>query len=512
MAQLREFCEQWFFRKGRRRATVIGIVALAYVALIVSGLFGGGVPPIAFEINFFLILAAALVLRLPGAVAAATVSALLGGPFVSHFVQLNELQPPQWAWVPRFIFFELFGVLAGSVSELWMRESRGHRSTTDRLVRAEKMGLIGQLASGIAHDFNNILTVIMGFGEMTAAHSAESRAVLDGIEKILDAARRGASLSHQILAYSRRQILSPSIVDLNRVILDLKAILQRVAGEQISIEVSLDSSLSPTKIDYSQLEQVIMNLAVNARDAIEGRGTITITTRNVDLTQSDRDRRAELSPGRYVLLTVADTGVGMTEEVASRVFDPYFTTKSRGTGLGLSTVYGIVKQSKGFVYAESEVAAGTVFKVYLPVVVGEPSARRSEPRPAAGTRRQGRERILFVEDDDEVLLLMGEALRAHGYVVQTAHDAREALELFNKSHGKPDLLIVDIVLPDRDGFELFGRLKALRPDLKSIYVTGYGREYDPDPVAAETPPIILEKPFGVNGLLEMVGRVMEENG
>lgn len=512
MARLRSVCERWFFRNGWRRTTVIGVVVLAYLALIMSGLFGGGVPPIVFEINFFLILVAALSLRLPGAVAAATVSALLVGPFVSQFVRLGDLHPPDWAWVPRVVFFELFGLLAGLVSELWLRESQSHQSTTDRLVRAEKMGLVGRLASGIAHDFNNILTVIMGFSEVTATRLEERAAALEGLDKILDAARRGASLSHQILAYSRRQILSPSIVDLNQVIRELKAILERVAGEQISIEVSLDSSLSPTKIDYSQLEQVIMNLAVNARDAIEGTGTITITTQNVLLTQNHRDRRSEISPGGYVLLTIADTGIGMSEEVSRRVFDPYFTTKSRGTGLGLSTVYGIVKQSKGYIYVDSGIAKGTAFRVYLPAVDGVPGARRVGRRLSPGSRRRQRDhqRILFVEDDVEVLSLMGEALRSNGYLVQTAHDAREALELFRAGQAEPDLLIVDIVLPDRDGFELFRQLKVLRSDLKCIYVTGYGRDYDPDPVTPETPPTILEKPFGVMGLLEAVRSKIEE--
>ena len=512
MTQLRGVCERWFFQRGWRRTTVVVIVMLAYIALIMSGILGEGVPPIIFEINFLLILLAALTLRLPGAVAAATVSALLVGPFVSLFVRLADLHPPDWAWVPRVVFFELFGLLAGLVSELWLRESQNHRSTTDRLVRAEKMGLVGRLASGIAHDFNNILTVIMGFSEVTATRLDERGAALEGLDKILDAARRGASLSHQILAYSRRQILSPSIVDLNQVIRELKAILERVAGEQISIEVSLDPSLSPTRIDYSQLEQVIMNLAVNARDAIEGTGTITITTQNVLLTQNHPDLRSEVSPGSYVLLTIADTGIGMSEEVARRVFDPYFTTKSRGTGLGLSTVYGIVKQSKGYIYVESDVAEGTAFKVYLPVVEGVPEARRDGHGLNSVVRQpqHHRNRILFVEDDAEVLSLMGDALRSHGYIVQTAHDGQEALGLFRESQIKPDLLIVDIILPDRDGFELYRQLKAIRSDLKGIYVTGYGRDFDPDPVTTEAPPKILEKPFGVIGLLETVRRVMGE--
>lgn len=509
-ARLVSYGELWLFRKGWRRATIICAVICGYVVFVVVGLLRGAVSPLAFDVNFFLIVASAATLRVPGSLAAATVSALLAGPLLPYFVKIQDF-PPDQSWVSRFIFFELFGLFAGLVSELWRRQARNLQSTTDKLVRAEKMGTVGRLASGIAHDFNNILTVITGFAEVTASRLESPTAARESIEKILDAAQRGASLSHQILAYSRRQILSPSIVDLNQVIHDLKGILERVAGEQISVAVSLDGALCRTKIDYSQLEQVIMNLSVNARDAIEGPGTITFCTRNVNLTQRHREFRAEIAPGSYVLLTVADTGAGMSQETARRVFEPFFTTKLRGTGLGLSTVYGIVKQSKGYIYAESEIGKGTTFKIFLPVAVGSPGMRRSKPLlSSSGAARRGRERILFVEDDEEVRLLMKDALVLHGYVVRTAPDAQGALELFRRSDYKPELLITDIVLPDRDGFELSRQLTALRPGLKSIFVTGYGREHDPDPIECEVPPVILEKPFGVKELLATVKKVLEE--
>ena len=344
----------------------------------------------------------------------------------------------------------------------------------EQLRQSQKMEAIGRLAGGIAHDFNNLLTVIKGYADLSLLQLREGDPLWGHIKEIEKASDRAKDLTRQLLAFSRRQILQVKVLDLNSLVQDLEKMLYRILGEDIQLVTTLAEDLGRVRIDPGEIEQVIMNLAVNARDAISSGGRLTIETENVELDEDYARAHLGVTPGPYVMLSVSDTGVGMSREVQEKAFEPFFTTKEKGkgTGLGLSTVYGIVKQSGGNIWIDSEPGQGTTFKIYLPKVEGalDPLARRGD----SASLREGTEVVLLVEDEAPVLDLVAHFLRHQGYAVLEAADGEQALRIAEEQ-GKEriHLLLTDVVMPKMSGKELADRLKSLRPDLKVLFISGY---------------------------------------
>jgi len=345
-----------------------------------------------------------------------------------------------------------------------------------QLLQAQKMEAIGQLTGGIAHDFNNMLTVIMGYSELTLHSLRPDDPARVNVEQIEQAGERASLLTRQLLAFSRKQVLQPKVLDLNAVLTNLDQMLQRLIGEDIDLVTVLAPGVGRVHADPSQVEQVIMNLAVNARDAMPRGGKLTIETANVELDDAYARRHGPVQPGAYVLLAVSDTGCGMDRDTQARIFEPFFTTKEpgKGTGLGLSTVYGIVKQSGGYIWVYSEVGRGTTFKIYLPRV--EAVAKAVEPsREATGSVR-GSETILLVEDDAGIRALVRQVLAQSGYQVLEAHHGKHAIQICEQHAGPIHLLVTDMVMPEMSGTETAGHLTSLRPDLKVLFLSGYADE------------------------------------
>ena len=378
------------------------------------------------------------------------------------------------------------------------------------LRQAQKMEAIGRLAGGVAHDFNNLLTIISGYGEMLLGRVDES--LREDVVAILEGAERATAITRQLLALSRRQIGEPRVLDLNGIIRGMEKILRRALGEDIRLELSLRSSLWPVKADPAQLEQILLNLAVNARDAMSSGGRLVISTANCGRTEA---AALQLPAGQYVRLTVRDTGDGMDPEACRRIFEPFFSTKpsDKGTGLGLAIVYGIVKQSGGEIFVDSRPGEGTVFTIYLPRASGFPQAR-TFPLPAPPKTAQG-ETILLVEDEQAVRRLVREMLVRHGYQVLEAQDGPHAIQLFERHRRDIDLLLTDVVMPAMNGRELAACLWERRPDLKVIYMSGYTGDAMDGSGGLEAGAILIQKPFTPRTLLRRVREVlsgMRKNG
>ncbi|MFO0712095.1 MAG: PAS domain-containing protein [Sandaracinus sp.] len=347
------------------------------------------------------------------------------------------------------------------------------RRTEERLRQVQKMEAVGQLAGGVAHDFNNLLTVILGNVEELEETLRPSDPAREPIGEIESAGKRAADLTRQLLAFSRRQVLEPRTVALNDLVRGAERMLRRLIGEDVELTLALSPPLDPCLLDPNQLEQVLMNLVVNARDAMPRGGQILIETANVTLDATYAAEHPEVTPGAYVRLTVSDTGIGMTPAVRAHIFEPFFTTKQdgQGTGLGLSTVYGIVRQSGGSIWVYSEPGQGTVFKVYFPSTAGRP-VQLAEASAAMGTNR-GTETILLVEDDDRVRSIVASMLRRGGYHVLQASNGGEALLLCEEHPLSIHLMLTDVVMPKLNGRKLAERLCRIRPELRVIFMSGY---------------------------------------
>lgn len=380
--------------------------------------------------------------------------------------------------------------------------------------QSQKMEAVGQLAGGVAHDFNNLLTVILGYAGLLAEEYEEGDPRRRDVDEIRQAGERAAALTRQLLAFSRRQVLQSTIVDLNALTHSLVNMLRRLIGEHIELTLTLSSALGAVKTDPGQLEQVIMNLTVNARDAMPDGGRLTVETANVDLDEAYGKGHGldAFSGGRFVMLAVSDTGVGMDEATQRRIFEPFFTTKPRdqGTGLGLATVYGIVKQSGGYVWAYSEPGRGTTFKIYLPRV-DEPAARMSETHVPDAAIGRGSETIMLVEDEDSVRALSRTVLERLGYRVLVAANPQEALAMM-ATHSEPiDLLLTDIMMPGDTGPELFRRLSAVRPTTRVLYTSGYADQAIISRGVLEAGAPFLQKPFSVAALARKVREVLDSD-
>jgi PAS domain S-box-containing protein len=379
----------------------------------------------------------------------------------------------------------------------------------DQLRQSQKMQAIGELAGGVAHDFNNLLMVMKGHAEMLLDRLDPGTAELQNAEQIHQAAERAAGLTRQLLAFSRKQVLQPRVLDLNEVVAGMIQMVSRIIGESIELAFLPGSKLGCVKADPSQIEQVVLNLVVNARDAMPTGGRLTIETTNIDLDRNYATSHAVVEPGPYVMLTVSDTGCGMDADTQARIFEPFFTTKGpgRGTGLGLATVYGVVKQSGGYIWVYSELQHGTTFKVYLPRVAAVAEKLVQEKQPAAPS--PGTETILFVEDEESVRELVSEYLKARGYTVIEAPDGVKALELAEQHAGAIQLLITDVVMPKLSGRELATKISAKRENLKVLYISGYTDDSIFRHGVLEGGMAFLQKPFNLKALAEKVREVLD---
>jgi PAS domain S-box-containing protein len=379
------------------------------------------------------------------------------------------------------------------------------RESEERLRQSQKMDAIGQLAGGIAHDFNNLMTVVTGFSELMLNGLAPGTPSRRHVEQIAKAGARASALTGQLLAFSRQQVLEPELLDLNETVENTHEMLGRMIGEDVERVTVLAPALPPVRADRGQIGQVILNLVVNARDAMPRGGTLTVATRHEELAAPLVDREGTIPAGRYAVLEVSDTGTGMDEATRARVFEPFFTTKERGkgTGLGLATVYGIVAQSGGHIRVESALGHGTTFRIHVPVAqtVEEPAA---EPTAGDEMAPVGHETILLVEDEEEVRLLVEEVLEASGYTVLSAAGSQAAMRLANEYPGDVDMLLTDVVMPGMSGPDLAERLSLTRPEAVVLYMSGYTDHPAVHQAAASHSHAFLRKPFTPTALARAV--------
>jgi PAS domain S-box-containing protein len=392
---------------------------------------------------------------------------------------------------------------------------RAQKEITDlgeQLRQSQKMEAIGRLAGGIAHDFNNLLTLIKGYSQLSLLDLKEEDPLKDSIEGIKKASERASDLTRQLLAFSRRQVMEMKVLDLNSLLRDLDKMLRRIIGEHVELGMRLADDLGRVKADPGQMEQVILNLAVNARDAMPSGGNLTIETANEEVDEAFVRAHIGVSPGRYVQLTVRDTGVGMSPEVQERVFEPFFTTKEKGqgTGLGLSTVYGIVKQSGGNIWLDSTLGKGTTFKIYLPRV--EESAEAAQEGAEKGEAEdlpRGRETVLVVEDDEGVRQLSARILNRQGYRVWEAVNGAEALRIIEQQKEPIDLMLTDVVMPQMGGKELAEKVQPLRPQMKVLFISGYMDDAVVHREILDSASHFLQKPFSPAALARKVREVLD---
>ena len=396
-----------------------------------------------------------------------------------------------------------------AANEKLAHELEERQRLEEQFRQAQKMEAVGRLAGGVAHDFNNLLTVIQGYGEALLAGESDQRR-RHKLEQMLRASDRAAGLTRQLLAFSRQQILQPRVLDLNNVVADTSAMLRRVIGEDVELATALAPDLGNVKADAGQLEQVLMNLAVNARDAKPSGGRLTIETANVELDAAFGSRRGfTVQPGPHVMLAVTDTGVGMSAATRQRIFEPFFTTKDvhRGTGLGLAMVYGVVRQSGGSIWVYSEPGQGACFKIYLPRV--DENAEPSEcPLPAAAARG-GAETVLLVEDEEDLRELVRSTLEEHGYQVLAASGRDQALQLLGDAANPVDLLLTDLVMAGKNGRELGEEVRSQLPATKIVYMSGYTDDVVVRRGVIEAGMPFLQKPFRPADLLCKLRRVLD---
>jgi PAS domain S-box-containing protein len=448
----------------------------------------------------------------------------------------------------RLLWFRDEGVLlqqtegAGLLMQGVMYDITERKRLEDQLRHSQKMEAVGQLAGGVAHDFNNLLMLIQAHNENLRDRLVPGDPAHKDAVEIENAVTRAASLTNQLLAFSRKQVLRPKVLDLNAVLAEVAKMLDRLIGKDVELRVVPAASLGRVKADPGQMEQVILNLAVNSRDAMPNGGTLTIETRDVELDENDSRRHETAPPGKYVMLAVSDTGDGMDTETQARMFEPFFTTKApgKGTGLGLASVYGVVKHSDGWIWVDSEPGRGTTFKIYLPRVeesgveesaVGESCIRESKPpeklevpksktaeplsgqaAPSVSSAPKGTETVLVVEDQDGIRDIVRESLRRNGYKVLIAVDGNEALQMAASYPDPIHLLVTDLVMPNIGGRELAQRLMPQRPAMRVLFMSGYSEQSAMDIEETGASALILQKPFSLDALARNVRRVLDEPG
>jgi CheY-like chemotaxis protein len=368
---------------------------------------------------------------------------------------------------------------------------------------------VGQLTGGVAHDFNNLLGVILGYGELIRKKLADADPLAPKVDQVLKAAERAAGLTRQLLAFSRKQVLEPRVVDLNDLVSNLEPMLGRMIGEDIVLEMTLAPGLSRVRVDPGQIEQVVMNLVVNARDAMPGGGRLAIETRRAQLDSAYVESHAGARAGAYAMIAVRDNGTGIDDATKAQMFEPFFTTKGlgRGTGLGLSTVYGIVKQSDGYISCSSELGAGTTFEVFLPALEEEaaPTGVFAGPRPTT----RGRETILLIEDEPSLRALLCETLEGGGYTLLVAKGGEEALRISEQYAGAIELIVTDVIMPGITGRQAAETIRAARAEVRVLYISGYVGEALARRGAFEPSAEMLGKPFSPEALLNKVREVLD---
>ena len=501
---------------GRRSAAELILLAggcIVVAELVLGRLFPASfLPPVNHPYLLFpLVIAAALRAGPRGASLTTLLVALIavghaargGGPFVMQTV------PSTAAALLLYI-----GVLAATALTLGAVAAQNRRAEALEVQsrQAQKMEAIGRLAGGIAHDFNNILTAILGTSQLLLEHLVPGSRGHDDVEEIQRAGQRAAGLTRQLLLFSRQQVLEPRVLDLNAVVVQAQAMLRRLIREDVELRTALAPDLGTIWADAGQVEQVILNLTVNARDAMPAGGVVTIETANVELNGAYAERHVPARPGPYVLLAVSDTGVGMDAATLARVFEPFFTTKGpgEGTGLGLATVYGIVKQSSGYIWAYSEPGRGATFKVYFPRAgaAPEPGVESGVPVGAPG----GSEVVLVVEDQDDVRRLTVRILEGRGYRVLSAASGEEALRLVRHNGSAIDLLLIDVVMPGTSGPEVVRLLEPARPAMKVLYMSGYPDASIVHQGLLKPGLAFLQKPFSPEALAQKVRDVLDKRG
>jgi len=395
------------------------------------------------------------------------------------------------------------GRLRGAV--LVFRDITGRRQLEEQLSHARRMDAVGRLAGGVAGDFNNVLTVITGYSELLRSQTPATSPLRRFAEEILYAGQRAAGLTRQLLAFSRGQAAQPRVVDLNALIAGMEPVLRRLLGEAVDLIVLPGASLGRARVDPAQMQQAVMNLASNAREAMPNGGKLVIETANVDVEEAS-GKKAGMKPGTYVMLAVSDTGSGMDAETRLRLFEPFFTTKEhgKGSGLGLSMVYGTVKQADGHITVYSQVNCGTIFEIYLPRITEVAAV----PTERGAATRKGSETILLVDDEEGVRKLVHAVLRNGGYTVIEANNGSSALSAFEKNSHKIDLVVTDVVMPQMNGFELGERLAEKNPDLPVLYMSGY-RDSPVGSPPGQPAKAFLNKPFAPDALLSKVREVLD---
>lgn len=446
--------------------------------------------------------------------------AALAGPSQSDPCYVRTTEPPKR--VGQMVLNRM-PVTGKPVTLAFVIDQTDQRNLELQFAQSQKMQAIGQLAGGVAHDFNNLLTAIIGYCDLLLARHSVGDPSFKDINQVKQNATRAANLTRQLLAFSRKQTMNPKRLQLTDCMADLSMLLKRLLGENISLQMIHGRDLWAIKADQGQLEQVVINLAVNARDAMKEGGALTIRTRNVSEGESRKMGRGLLPPAEYVLIEVADTGCGISEDNLEKIFEPFFTTKDvgEGTGLGLSMVYGIIKQTGGFIYPESEVDKGTTFRIYLPRDVSEPAAEgddgsAGQAAQAKGTDGEGAAKprditgqghILFVEDEDAVRNFSVTALKSRGYTVLEASGGEQALEILRDQSQPIDLVVSDVMMPQMDGPTMMREARQIRPDLRVVFISGYAENALDDELLDGSE--FLPKPFTLKQLAEKVKDVLQ---
>ncbi len=499
---------------------IAGILAVGDTAATTAIIYLSGNASSDLYLTFFLILLiAAFAPTLQQMIAFTLLLCIAYGLVLSLEVQQADfLTASHLLGIPVLLVLAIFyGVLAETVRQLRLEKTvlldhlQERKKLEEQLRMAQKMEAVGRLAGGIAHDFNNVLTVVMGYSERLLRRLDPDDPSRSDIQEIQMVGQRATSLTQQLLAFSRRQVLAPEVVNLNDLVANMSEMLRPMIGEDIQMATVLRQDLGYVEVDPGKIEQVIMNLVINSRDAMPHGGKLIIETANMDLDEAYPKGRVTIQPGPYVMFAVSDTGHGMDPEVQEHIFEPFYTTKEagKGTGLGLSTVYGIVKQSNGFVFAYSEPGQGATFKIYLPRVAKSLKRLDEEVLEAVQDLPFGYETVLLVEDETKVRDLVGDTLRQHGYTVIEASQGLEAVAIGNNFEGPIHLLVTDVVMPKMSGRDVADRLADKRPDLKVLYMSGYTEDAIVHHGVLDPGIHLIQKPFTSDALMRKVREVLD---
>ncbi len=427
-------------------------------------------------------------------------------PVVLEHTHYNSIAKPGYFNVYGYPIFDSDGNVIKVIE--YTIDITDKKKMEKQFLQAQKMEAVGNLAGGIAHDFNNLLSAIIGYSEMALTDLSSNHPAWEKIKIIMDAGEKAAMLTRQILAFSRKQILEIKVINLNSVVENMSKILRRVIGDDVQLEINTRPAAKNVKADAGQIEQVLMNLSVNARDAMPDGGRLIIETENIELDEEYARNHEGVEPGSYVMLAVTDTGVGMNPEVQEKIFEPFFTTKGdKGTGLGLSTIYGIVKQHGGHIYVYSEPNVGSTFKIYLPSTGEE---KEEEVLYNHGTISQGTERILVVDDEPSIRRLIMDTLQPLGYRLLEASCGREALQINKTTDGEIDILLTDVVMPEMNGMELADIIRESRPSIKVIFTSGYTDRTIFNHDALDDRMSFLQKPITPKKLVSKLNNVLRE--